>query len=195
MPYLGDLIGYQPVHEAGEPGDPEHAVSGDTARNKILIPRREVANTIHYRRRKGTLAVLEDTGERRGRLAGPRRRVFQAARLDTEPRITCISIAPARSTCATATRSICSTGRSIDSPTPSMCAASTRTLTPGPLQHSQRRRLRVALEGLFGHAARPPTAWKKSARTATPSACSATIRRCIVRPERETDPTHIAGPN
>src|SRR5207302_10175804 len=27
--------------------------------NRILIPRREVANTIAYRRRKGTLALLE----------------------------------------------------------------------------------------------------------------------------------------
>src|SRR6266853_1283958 len=28
-------------------------------RNRILIPRREVANTLRYRRRKGTLALLE----------------------------------------------------------------------------------------------------------------------------------------
>jgi hypothetical protein len=57
VPYLGDLIGYRPVHEAGEPGD----VSTTQGRqlNRILIPRREVANTIRYRRRKGTLALLE----------------------------------------------------------------------------------------------------------------------------------------
>src|SRR5205823_2160757 len=30
------------------------------ARNRILVPRREVANTIRFRRRKGTLALLED---------------------------------------------------------------------------------------------------------------------------------------
>src|SRR5512141_1988588 len=53
VPYLAELIGYQLVHAAGEPGDP------NTPRNQILIPRREVANTIHYRRRKGTLALLE----------------------------------------------------------------------------------------------------------------------------------------
>jgi hypothetical protein len=57
VPYIGDLIGYQPVHEAGDPGDittPE-----ERQLNKILIPRREVANTIRYRRRKGTLALLD----------------------------------------------------------------------------------------------------------------------------------------
>jgi hypothetical protein len=57
VPYIGDLIGYQPVHEAGEPGDVT-TVRG-LERNKILVPRREVANTIHYRRRKGALALLE----------------------------------------------------------------------------------------------------------------------------------------
>jgi len=57
VPYLAELIGYEPVHEAGEPSSgnsPEEQL-----RNKILIPRREVANTIRYRRRKGSLALLE----------------------------------------------------------------------------------------------------------------------------------------
>lgn len=58
VPYIGDLIGYTPVYDAGEPGDVTGPVG--TARNRILIPRREVANTIHYRRRKGTLALLEE---------------------------------------------------------------------------------------------------------------------------------------
>ncbi len=54
VPYLGDLIGYRIVHASGDPGE------GTTRQlNKILIPRREVANTIRYRRRKGTLALLE----------------------------------------------------------------------------------------------------------------------------------------
>ncbi len=57
VPYIADLVGYRPVHEAGEPG-PIESDQG-TARNKILIPRREVANTIRYRRRKGALALLE----------------------------------------------------------------------------------------------------------------------------------------
>ncbi|KYC37267.1 hypothetical protein WA1_47490 [Scytonema hofmannii PCC 7110] len=57
VPYIGDLIGYRPVPEAGEPGDVR--MLGGQQRNKILIPRREVANTIRYRQRKGTLALLE----------------------------------------------------------------------------------------------------------------------------------------
>lgn len=58
VPYIGDLIGYQIVHEAGNPGDITTAAG--LARNKILIPRRDVANTIRNRRRKGILALLED---------------------------------------------------------------------------------------------------------------------------------------
>jgi len=44
VPYIGDMIGYQPL-------------SGATA--SVSSPRAEVANTIGYRRRKGTLTVLE----------------------------------------------------------------------------------------------------------------------------------------
>ncbi len=57
VPYIGDLIGHQPVYEAGEPG--EATTPQRQERNKILIPRREVANTLRYRRTKGTLALLE----------------------------------------------------------------------------------------------------------------------------------------
>ncbi len=57
VPYIGDLVGYVPIHDGGEPGDVT-TVEGQQ-RNKILIPRREVANTIRYRRRKGTLALLD----------------------------------------------------------------------------------------------------------------------------------------
>ena len=58
VPYIGDLLGFQLVHEAGEPGDvrtPE-----GRALDKILISRREVAHTIAARRRRGTLALLEE---------------------------------------------------------------------------------------------------------------------------------------
>lgn len=57
VPYIGDLVGYTPVHEAGEPGDVR--TPRERRFNKILIPRRDVAKTIQYRRRKGALALLE----------------------------------------------------------------------------------------------------------------------------------------
>ncbi|HWO26261.1 MAG TPA: hypothetical protein VNO30_46355 [Kofleriaceae bacterium] len=53
VPYIGELVGYRPVAEAGSPGSP------DAAPGRVLIPRREVANLIAFRRRKGTLALLE----------------------------------------------------------------------------------------------------------------------------------------
>ena len=56
VPYIADLIGYQPVLEAGTASD--DLTAEGRALNRVLIPRREVANTIGYRRRKGTLAVL-----------------------------------------------------------------------------------------------------------------------------------------
>src|SRR6059058_4669146 len=56
VPYIGDLVGYRIVHEAGEPGDLD--TPQERQRTKILIPRRDLANTIRYRRRKGTLALL-----------------------------------------------------------------------------------------------------------------------------------------
>ena len=56
VPYIGDLLGYTPVHEAGQPN------SATPALDKILFPRREVANTLGARRRKGTLALLEELG-------------------------------------------------------------------------------------------------------------------------------------
>ena len=55
--YIAELIGYRPVLEAGAASD--GTTSEGRALNRYLIPRREVANTIRYRRRKGTLALLE----------------------------------------------------------------------------------------------------------------------------------------
>jgi hypothetical protein len=57
VPYIADLIGYDPVPEAGQHGDPNSARGA--LLNRTLLPRSEVANTIAFRRRKGTLALLE----------------------------------------------------------------------------------------------------------------------------------------
>lgn len=58
VPYIGDLIGYTPSYNIGQPAGLNTARA--QARERILIPRSEVANTVRFRRRKGTAAVLED---------------------------------------------------------------------------------------------------------------------------------------
>lgn len=58
VPYLADLLGYQPVAAAGSPASELDARG--RALNRVLIPRREVAQLIRSRRRKGTIALLED---------------------------------------------------------------------------------------------------------------------------------------
>ena len=54
VPYLGDLVGYRPVSAAGE------AAQAAPEEVRVLIPRREVADVVRARRRKGTLSLLED---------------------------------------------------------------------------------------------------------------------------------------
>jgi hypothetical protein len=59
VPYIGALIGYTPVSTGPTASTTRRA----QARERITVPRREVANTIRFRRRKGTLSVLEDLAE------------------------------------------------------------------------------------------------------------------------------------
>ena len=54
VPYLGDLVGYRTL-----PGY-EEALTTDRALAARLAPRRDVADTVADRRRKGTLALLEE---------------------------------------------------------------------------------------------------------------------------------------
>lgn len=57
VPYIGDLLGYGLLPEAqalGEDGAPAAKLG------RVLAPRADVANTIDARRRKGTLALLDD---------------------------------------------------------------------------------------------------------------------------------------
>jgi hypothetical protein len=58
VPYIGDLVGYTPLYDTGEPAPVNNRRA--QARERILISRREVANTVRFRRRKGTVALLED---------------------------------------------------------------------------------------------------------------------------------------
>jgi hypothetical protein len=54
VPYIADLIGYEPVSAADDPS------VGSARENRVLVPREDVANTIRYRRRRGTASVLRD---------------------------------------------------------------------------------------------------------------------------------------
>lgn len=58
VPYIGALIGYTPLLNSSQAANA--ATPRGQARERIMIPRREVANTIHFRRRKGTLALIEE---------------------------------------------------------------------------------------------------------------------------------------
>ncbi|MBT2382258.1 hypothetical protein [Streptomyces sp. ISL-11] len=57
VPYLGDLVGHRVLPRAAAPGE-----GGAVAQRWLAaaVPRREVADTVANRRRKGTLALLED---------------------------------------------------------------------------------------------------------------------------------------
>lgn len=57
VPYIADLVGYTPVNAASDP------TTSSPEEDRILIPRQEVANTIGYRRRRGTLSVLEELAQ------------------------------------------------------------------------------------------------------------------------------------
>lgn len=60
VPYLADLVGRGLLHPLGPiPSDRRREIG----RARILAPRRDVANTIAHRRRKGTLHLLEDLSE------------------------------------------------------------------------------------------------------------------------------------
>ncbi len=58
VPYIGDLVGYRPLADAGLVADPTSPEA--RRRGRVLVPRRDVAQTIANRRRKGTAALLEE---------------------------------------------------------------------------------------------------------------------------------------
>jgi hypothetical protein len=60
VPYIGDLVGYQINAELTAPGDGQDQEEDHRQRLRLLAPRREVANIVRSRRRKGSLALLEE---------------------------------------------------------------------------------------------------------------------------------------
>jgi hypothetical protein len=61
VPYIADLLGYRPGHT--DLDSPRPVTGEERLREKFVIPRREVANTVRFRRRKGTLAVLSELSQ------------------------------------------------------------------------------------------------------------------------------------
>ena len=59
VPYIGALIGYTPVSTGVGTATTTRAL----VRERVTVPRREVANTIRFRRRKGTLPLLQELAE------------------------------------------------------------------------------------------------------------------------------------
>lgn len=57
VPYIGELVGYRSAQGPEKPA--AESTERDRQRGALLTPRRDVANSIRYRRRKGTLALLE----------------------------------------------------------------------------------------------------------------------------------------
>lgn len=59
VPYIADLVGYRPAAAAERTPDRAGGAAGH-ALERVLVPRREAAGTIRYRRGKGRLALLEE---------------------------------------------------------------------------------------------------------------------------------------
>ena len=56
VPYIGELVGYRPLHDGTDGGGDAREAA------RIFSPRADIAETIAFRRRRGTLAVHEDLG-------------------------------------------------------------------------------------------------------------------------------------
>jgi hypothetical protein len=61
VPYIGDLVGWAPVPQAGATA--KSSALGSTPLFPSYSPRRDVANTVAHHRRKGTLALLAQLAE------------------------------------------------------------------------------------------------------------------------------------
>src|SRR5882757_8568848 len=57
VPYIGQLVGYEPAVDPGLAAD--NLTPSGRARARAIFPRMDVANTVRNRRRKGALALLE----------------------------------------------------------------------------------------------------------------------------------------
>ena len=104
VPYIAELIGYVP-----SPADLASPGAGleEQLRDRWITPRREVANTVRYRRRKGALVPAGGSGWRRGGLAWRTRWNSTACWAGTRTSTTCTWTAPAWSTYGRSPSSTC----------------------------------------------------------------------------------------
>ncbi len=80
VPYIADLVGYQPVHEAGEPGDVRTAARCGTQQDTDPTPRSCQHHPVPQT--QGHAGLVGTTGERYRGMAGAGGGVLQIARLD-----------------------------------------------------------------------------------------------------------------
>jgi hypothetical protein len=158
VPYLGDLLGARGIHQI--------ATAGATA------ARARIANTLRFRRRKGTLAMLEQLA--RDATGWPAKAVefFELLSATAHPTTNGGTGRPPR-TCATATPSSCSTGRSTPSRTPwtsDPCPVAGTTSRTSACSSGRSRRIRWTVPR-YG---RRPTL----TTAATTRMCSARTVRC-----------------
>jgi len=185
VPYLGDLVGYRPVAEAGLPAGSPGGASG-----RVLVPRREVANLIAFRRRKGTLALLEQLA---GDVAGwPARAVELFTLLGWTQNVNHLHLDRHRTADLRRVEAL----ERIDGPFDGLAhSVDVRRIS----SHRTRGRENLPSVGVF--------VWrlKSYSVTAMPAHCAEEVGpHCFtfsvlgqdtplyVRPEPETDPTHIA---
>ncbi|HEX2209189.1 MAG TPA: hypothetical protein VHG93_16025, partial [Longimicrobium sp.] len=80
VPYIGELVGYTPAPEAAAAAD-----AGSRGLGRALTPRRDVANALRARRRRGTLQLLErlaqDVAQWPGHAVETRTRLWTTANL------------------------------------------------------------------------------------------------------------------
>jgi hypothetical protein len=188
VPYIGDLVGYKSLHERGEPGTATTESAGK--RGRILIPRRDAAATVRNRRRKGTLALLEELA--RDAAGWPARAVEFFKLLGWTQHLNHCRTGYARTTDLRNNEALAQ----IDGPFDSIAhTIDVRRLvsihTPG--------RYNIPTVGLFVWRLKPYTITKVPAccvEEAGPQCYTFSVlgndTQLIMKPEAEPDPTHIA---
>lgn len=71
VPYIGDLVDWSPVSPGGEDAGPARPEA------RVLSPRADIADTVAFRRRRGTLSVLDDLAAAVGRWPGHSAEMFR----------------------------------------------------------------------------------------------------------------------